>query len=128
MESQESQLHFVLFSLMSPGHMLPMIDIATTLTQQNNIIVTIVTTPHNASRFSLSSHNIRILQLQFPSQDAGFPEGCENFDMLPMGYTFLAAANSLLQEQAEQSFEKLTPKPNCRISKNTIPRDDRGKN
>ncbi|CAL5194125.1 unnamed protein product [Lathyrus oleraceus] len=119
MESQESQLHFVLFPLMSPGHMLPMIDIATTLTQQNNIIVTIVTTPHNASRFSLSSHNIRILQLQFPSQDAGFPEGCENFDMLPsmsMGYTFFAAANTLLQEQAEQAFEKLTPKPNCIIS------------
>jgi hypothetical protein len=33
--------------------MLPMINLATTLTQQQrNIIVTIVTTPHNASRFS----------------------------------------------------------------------------
>ncbi|KAL5060096.1 hypothetical protein RYX36_031700 [Vicia faba] len=119
MESQESQLHFVLFPLMSPGHMLPMIDIATTLAQQNNIIVTIVTTPHNASRFSLTSHNIRLLQLQFPSQDAGFPEGCENFDMLPsmsMGYTFFSVANTLLQEPAEQAFEKLTPKPNCIIS------------
>src|SRR4051812_18443330 len=101
MEPQESQLHFVLFPLMSPGHMLPMIDIATTLTQQNNIIVTIVTTQHNTSRFSLTSHNIRLLQLQFPSQDAGFPQGCENFDMLPsmsMGYSFFAAANNLLQE------------------------------
>ncbi|CAK8543954.1 unnamed protein product [Lathyrus sativus] len=119
MESQESQLHFVLFPLMSPGHMLPMIDIATTLAQQNNIIVTIVTTPHNASRLSLSSHKIRLLQLQFPSQDAGFPEGCENFDMLPsmsMAYTFFAAANTLLQEQAERAFETLTPKPNCIIS------------
>jgi hypothetical protein len=33
--------------------MLPMINLATTLTQQqSNIILTIVTTPHNTSRFS----------------------------------------------------------------------------
>ncbi|WJX84701.1 UDP-glycosyltransferase [Trifolium repens] len=129
MESQAPQLHFVLFPLMSPGHMLPMIDLAKTLTQQN-IIVTIVTTPHNASRFSEtfsqthSGHKIRLLQLQFPSQDAGFPEGCENFDMLPsmsMAFTFFYVANTLLQEQAEKAFEKLTPKPNCIISDVSFP-------
>lgn len=129
MESQAPQLHFVLFPLMSPGHMLPMIDIAKTLTQQN-IIVTIVTTPHNASRFSEtfsqthSGHKIRLLQLQFPSQDAGFPEGCENFDMLPsmsMAFTFFYVANTLLQDQAEKAFEKLTPKPNCIISDVSFP-------
>lgn len=123
MESQAPQLHFVLFLLMSPGHMLPMIDLATTLThQKQNIIVTIVTTPHNASRFSQTfsqNSQIQLLQLQFPSKDAGFPEGCENFDMLPsmsMAHTFFKVANTLLQDQAEEAFEKLTPKPSCIIS------------
>lgn len=123
MESQAPQLHFVLFPLMSPGHMLPMTDLATTLTQQKqNIIVTIVTTPHNASRFSQTfsqNSQIQLLQLQFPSNDAGFPEGCENFDMLPsmsMAHTFFKVANTLLQDQAEKAFEKLTPKPSCIIS------------
>lgn len=125
MASQEPQLHFVLFPLMSPGHLLPMTDLATIL-GQHNIIVTVVTTPHNASRLSEtfsrasdSGLNLRLVQLQFPSQDAGFPEGCENFDMLPsmgMGLNFFLAANNFLHEPAEKVFEELTPKPNCIIS------------
>jgi len=125
MASQESQLHFVLFPLMAPGHMLPMTDLATILAQ-NNMIVTVVTTVHNASRFSEtfarasdSGLDLRLVQLQFPSHDAGFPEGCENFDMLPsmgMGLNFFLAANAILHEPAEKVFEQLTPKPNCIIS------------
>nr|XP_004494096.1 UDP-glycosyltransferase 73C6-like isoform X2 [Cicer arietinum]XP_004494097.1 UDP-glycosyltransferase 73C6-like isoform X1 [Cicer arietinum] len=126
MESEAPKhVHFVLFPLMSPGHMLPMIDIAKTLTQHKNIIVTIVTTPHNASRFShIFSQNLRLLQLQFPSQDHGFPQGCENFDMLPsmsMAYTFFTVSNTLLQQQAQQAFQNLTPKPNCIISDFSFP-------
>ncbi|TKY62078.1 UDP-glycosyltransferase 73C2 [Spatholobus suberectus] len=125
MASQAPQLHFVLFPLMSPGHMLPMIDLATILAQ-HNMIVTVVTTPHNASRFSEtfarasdSGLHLRLVQLQFPSKDAGFPEACENFDMLPsmgLAWSFLSAANTILQEPAEKVFEELTPKPNCIIS------------
>nr|UWV84638.1 UDP-glucosyltransferase family protein [Astragalus mongholicus] len=125
------QLHFVLFPLMSPGHMLPMIDLATTLASQQNIIVTVITTPHNASRFSQtfsrasnSNRQLHLLQLQFPSNDFGFPRGCENFDMLPsmgMGHSFFIAANAILQEPAEKAFEKLTPKPNCIISDVSFP-------
>ncbi|XP_020212859.1 UDP-glycosyltransferase 73C1 [Cajanus cajan] len=125
MASQPPQLHFVLFPLMSPGHMLPMIDLATTLAQHNTI-VTVVTTPHNASRFSHtfarasdSGLHLRLLQLHFPSQDAGFPQGCENFDMLPsmsMAWSFFTAANTILHEPAEKVFGELTPKPNCIIS------------
>ncbi|XP_027352663.1 UDP-glycosyltransferase 73C1-like [Abrus precatorius] len=125
MASIEPQLHFVLFPLMAPGHMLPMIDLATILAH-SNMIVTVVTTPHNASRFSetfarASQHglNLRLALLQFPSKDTGFPEGCENFDMLPsmgMGLNFFAPANTILHEPAEKMFEELTPKPNCIIS------------
>ncbi|KAL2953578.1 hypothetical protein AAZX31_19G172600 [Glycine max] len=114
MASQAPQLHFVLFPLMAPGHLLPMTDLATILAQHSNI-VTVVTTPHNASRLSETF----ALQLQFPSQDAGLPEGCENFDMLPsmgMGLSFFLAANNFLLEPAEKVFEELTPKPNCIIS------------
>ena len=110
--------------------MLPMIDLATILAQ-HNVIVTVVTTPHNASRFSQtfaraseSGLQLRLAQLQFPSKDAGFPEGCENFDMLPsmgMAYSFFSAASMLLQEPAERLFEELTPKPNCIISDVGLP-------
>ncbi|KAK7284962.1 hypothetical protein RJT34_19716 [Clitoria ternatea] len=124
------QLHFVLFPLMSPGHMLPMIDLATILAQ-HHMIVTVVTTPHNASRVSetfarasLSGLHLRLVQLQFPSQDAGYPEGCENFDMLPsmgMAWSFFLVANNILQESAEKTFPELTPKPNCIISDVSFP-------
>ncbi|KRG96070.1 hypothetical protein GLYMA_19G187600v4 [Glycine max] len=102
-----------------------MTDLATILAQHSNI-VTVVTTPHNASRLSEtfarasdSGLHLRLVQLQFPSQDAGLPEGCENFDMLPsmgMGLSFFLAANNFLLEPAEKVFEELTPKPNCIIS------------
>ncbi|KAL2345138.1 hypothetical protein Fmac_006423 [Flemingia macrophylla] len=125
MASQPPQLHFVLFPLVSPGHMLPMIDLATTLAHHNTI-VTVVTTPHNASRFSQtfarasdSGLHLRLVQLPFPSEDAGFPQGCENFDMLPsmgMAWSFFTAANTILHEPAEKVFGDLTPKPNCIIS------------
>lgn len=130
MASPEPQLHFVLFPLMSPGHMLPMIDLATILAQ-HNMIVTVVTTTHNASRFSEtfarasdSGLHLRLVQLYFPSKDAGFPEGCENFDMLPsmgMAWSFFHAANTVLHEPAEKVFEELTPKPNCIISDVSFP-------
>ncbi|KAE9621794.1 hypothetical protein Lal_00032590 [Lupinus albus] len=124
------QLHFVMFPLMSPGHMIPMMDLATILTQ-HNMIVTVFTTQHNASRFSQtfthasqSGLQLRLLQLPFPSKDVGFPEGCENFDMLPsmsMGLSFFEASNTILHVPAEKVFEGLTPKPNCIISDVSFP-------
>lgn len=48
--SQAHQLHFILFPLMAQGHMIPMIDIAR-LSAQRGLIITVVTTPHNAARF-----------------------------------------------------------------------------
>ncbi|MED6141215.1 UDP-glycosyltransferase [Stylosanthes scabra] len=130
-ETNKQKLHFVVFPLMSPGHMLPMIDIATILAHQHNVLVTVVTTPHNASRVSQtfsrasdSGLNLRLEQIYFPSEQAGFPQGCENFDMLPsmaMAFRFFSAASDLLQEPAEKLFEKLTPKPNCIISDVGLP-------
>ncbi|XP_021821642.1 UDP-glycosyltransferase 73C1-like [Prunus avium] len=121
---QDHQLHFVFFPLMASGHMIPLIDIARLFAQQG-IIVTIFTTPQNAARFQAvltrdieSGLQIRIIQVKFPAEEAGLPEGCENFDMLPSPNLVvnLVAATTLLHKPVEKFFEELTPKPNCIIS------------
>ncbi|KAH0971506.1 hypothetical protein GBA52_023662 [Prunus armeniaca] len=121
---QDHQLHFVFFPLMASGHMIPLIDIARLFAQQG-IIATIFTTPHNAARFQAvlardieSGLQIRIIQVKFPAEEVGLPEGCENFDMLPSPNLVvnLSAATTLLHKPVEKLFEELTPKPNCIIS------------
>nr|KYP70997.1 Cytokinin-O-glucosyltransferase 1 [Cajanus cajan] len=114
---------------MAQGHIIPMIDIAKVLAQ-HGVIVTIFTTPKNASRFNSviaravsSGLQIRQVQLYFPSKEVGLPEGCECFDMLPsnnMTYKFYQAVN-MLHEPAGEMFEALTPKPSCIISDFCIP-------
>ncbi|TXG58409.1 hypothetical protein EZV62_016238 [Acer yangbiense] len=111
------------------GHMIPMIDIARLLAQRG-VIITIVTTPHNAARFEKtlaraieSGLQIRLIQLQFPWEEAGLSEGCENFDLMPslnLATNFLAAAGTL-QEPVEKLFEELKPQPNCVISDSCLP-------
>ncbi|QCE04148.1 UDP-glucosyl transferase 73C [Vigna unguiculata] len=126
MSSQNSNLNFVLFPLMSQGHMIPMMDIAKILAEQG-VTVTVVTTLQNASRFKAtfarsidSGSQIKLLEIQFPYQEAGLPEGCENLDMLPSlgtGLDFFNAANSNTQkEQVEKLLEDLTPPPSCIVS------------
>ncbi|KAF3579062.1 hypothetical protein DY000_02029264 [Brassica cretica] len=70
-------LHFVLFPFMAQGHMIPMVDIARLLAQRG-VTITIVTTPHNASRFKnvlnraiQSGLPINVEQVKFPSQEPG---------------------------------------------------------
>ncbi|XP_020239052.1 UDP-glycosyltransferase 73C2 [Cajanus cajan] len=124
--SEAPKLNFVLFPLMSQGHMIPMMDIAKILSQQG-VTVTVITTHHNASRFAStfarstdSGSQIRLAEVQFPYQEAGLPEGCENLDMLPSlgtSLSFFNAANSTtLKEQVEKLFQELNPPPSCIIS------------
>ncbi|XWS59596.1 hypothetical protein CRYUN_Cryun08bG0135700 [Craigia yunnanensis] len=129
MASELDQLHFVLIPLMSPGHLLPMTDMARLLAQ-HGMIVSIVTTPLNTIRFQSSIEravesglHIRLLQLQFPSDKVGLPEGCENMDQLPsrdLIKNFFKAV-SMLQQPFEQLFNELQPRPSCIISGKNLP-------
>ncbi|XP_004494093.1 UDP-glycosyltransferase 73C1 [Cicer arietinum] len=131
MESKYPKLHFVLFPMMAQGHMIPMIDIAKILAQYENVIVTIVTTPHNASRFTSilarynleSGFHIQLIQLEFPSKDFGLPEGCENLDMLPSLGTAsnFFNASKFLEQEVEKLIEELKSPPSCIISDMCLP-------
>ncbi|KAM3340326.1 UDP-glycosyltransferase 73C4 [Capsicum galapagoense] len=123
------QPHFVLFPFMAQGHMIPMIDIAQLLAQRE-VIITILTTQSNANRFNTvvdraieAGLKIQVAHLYFPSLEAGLPERCENFDMLPsmdLAPKFLDATKRL-QAQVEEMLEKLKPSPSCLISDMCFP-------
>uniref|UniRef100_A0A2N9GNJ5 Glycosyltransferase n=1 Tax=Fagus sylvatica TaxID=28930 RepID=A0A2N9GNJ5_FAGSY len=117
------QLHFVMIPLMSPGHLVPMTDMAKLLAQRG-VISTIVTTPLNAirlipiiNRAIESGLPIRLLQLQLPLHEAGLPEGCENMDSVPSRALIrnFFAALSKLQQPLEQLLEEMEPSPSCCI-------------
>ncbi|CAI9097909.1 OLC1v1034428C1 [Oldenlandia corymbosa var. corymbosa] len=130
MSSKANHLHFILFPLMAPGHMIPMIDIAKLLAQQD-VAVTIVTTPSNAQRFGKtinrateSGLRINLLEVHFPSVEAGLPEGCENLDSLPslsMAINFFMALNLFRQEVERTLLTEVNPKPSCIISDMGLP-------
>ncbi|GKD53396.1 hypothetical protein Tco_1286783, partial [Tanacetum coccineum] len=111
----------------APGHTIPMIDMAKLLAQQQNVMVTIVTTPLNAIRYGPSLNKTRLqvsfLELPFPGTEVGLPEGCESLDTLPSPNLALkfGAAVDMLQGILEQSFDKLEPQPSCIVSDKYLP-------
>ncbi|XP_009616185.2 UDP-glycosyltransferase 73C4-like [Nicotiana tomentosiformis] len=125
----QEQPHFVLFPYMAQGHMIPMIDIARLLAQRG-VIITILLTPSNANRFNTviaraieTGLKIQVIDLYFPSSEAGLPEGCENCDMLAsidmMKNFFLAA--QMLESQVVDLLQELNPLPSCLISDMCFP-------
>ncbi|MED6144964.1 UDP-glycosyltransferase [Stylosanthes scabra] len=121
-----------MFPLMAQGHMIPMMDLAKLLLQQNNnLIVTVITTPQNAARFTStfsryidSGYQIRLIQLQFPCKESsGLQQGCENLDMLDSLGSALTLFNtaSLLREPVEKVFEELSPPASCIVADMSLP-------
>nr|AUR26623.1 UDP-glucosyltransferase 73AH1 [Centella asiatica] len=124
MDSQFQQLHFVMIPLMCPGHLIPLVDMAKLLAQRA-VTVTIVTTPRNAIRFGAATSRaiqsglpIRLLELRFPTLEAGLPEGCENVDQLS-SFDFsknFIDASKMQQGPLEKIFGDIKPSPSCIIS------------
>ncbi|KAL0409993.1 UNVERIFIED_CONTAM: UDP-glycosyltransferase 73C3 [Sesamum latifolium] len=122
-------LNFILIPLMAPGHTIPMIDMAKLLAK-HGVSVTVIVTPLNAARFSSvidravrSGLSIRLLQIRFPSLEAGLPPGCESVDSLPsysLIRNFFVAIN-LLQKPVEEMLKELDPTPSCIICDKHIP-------
>ncbi|KAK9068451.1 hypothetical protein SSX86_012565 [Deinandra increscens subsp. villosa] len=124
-----TNLHFVLFPLMAQGHMIPMFDMARILAQRG-CIVTIITSPVNANRFRSvidraieAKLKIQILELKLQLAEAGLPEGCENFDLLPSPALAgnMVLAMNMLEEPAENMLRGLCPPPSCIISDGGFP-------
>ncbi|KAL2481335.1 UDP-glycosyltransferase 73C4 [Abeliophyllum distichum] len=129
MGSEFDQLHFLLVPLMSQSHIIPLTDFAKLLVQ-HGLIVSIITTPLNAIRHKAAVDHlveaglkIQMIPLQFPSQDVGLPQGCENMDALPsmeLAKDFFVASE-MLRVPLEKLIGELEPKPNCIISTNALP-------
>ncbi|KAK4437907.1 Scopoletin glucosyltransferase [Sesamum alatum] len=94
---------------MAPGHTIPMIDIARQFAR-NGAKATIISTPLNASHFSQTIERdrengleISVSLIEFPCQEAGLPEGCENLSSTTtpeMSLNFCRALD-LIQEPVE---------------------------
>ncbi|RVX12051.1 UDP-glycosyltransferase 73D1 [Vitis vinifera] len=110
-----------------------MIDIAKLLAQ-HGVIVTVITTPVNAAGLTTiidravdSGLRIQLLQVPFPSVEAGLPEGCESMDRLPSRDLFrnLLIGIGMLKQPVENLFDELQPRVSCIIAdKNLVWTDD----
>ncbi|KAJ1419461.1 UDP-glycosyltransferase family, conserved site [Sesbania bispinosa] len=128
MAFQFKQPHFVLVPLFAQGHMIPMVDMARIISQQG-VMVTLVTTPQNASRFenticraAQSGLPIHLLQIPFPCQKVGLPLGCESLDTLPSRNLLRNFYNALdmLQHPLELYLQLHATPPSCIISDKCI--------
>ncbi|KAL4605484.1 hypothetical protein ACB092_09G032500 [Castanea dentata] len=115
-------LHVFFFPFMSPGDLIPMIDIAR-LFASHGAKATILATPQNITRFQTilnrdqhttttnNNNIIDLLVLDFPYSEAKLPENCENLDTLPsrnLSYNFTKAI-MMLQPQAQQLVQQHQP-------------------
>ena len=124
MASTSNQLHFVLVPLLAQGHMIPMIDMARLLAERD-VVVSLITTPFNASRFENTIHRaadaglpIRLVPIPFPCREVGLPPECENLDIVPsrdLIRKFYSAMDKL-QQPLEHYLQQQKPPPSCIIS------------
>ncbi|PWA57943.1 glycosyltransferase UGT90A7 [Artemisia annua] len=105
--------HFVLFPFMSKGHTIPLLHLASLLTNRN-IMVTIFTTKANRPFISqflekFQNGSISIIELLFPSNVEGIPQGIESTDKLPSMSLFrpFTIATKLIQPHFEQALGNL---------------------
>ncbi|KAF3438994.1 hypothetical protein FNV43_RR17269 [Rhamnella rubrinervis] len=122
MSSETDQLRIFFLPLPTPGHMIPMVEEARVFAK-HGVDVTIILTQGNANLVqknidhdSNTGHKIKTHVLQFPSAQAGLPDGVENFNSvtnIEMSHTLYRGIH-LLQNQIEQLFHDMLP--DCIVS------------
>lgn len=125
----EKQLHLLLIPLMAQSHIIPITDFGKLLAQRG-VIVSIITTPLNHERYKASIEHaveagmkIQMIPLQFPCEEAGLPQGCENMDSLSsldQAREFFSACE-MLKTPLENQIQEMDPKPSCIVSTNATP-------
>ncbi|KAH7682743.1 UDP-glucuronosyl/UDP-glucosyltransferase protein [Dioscorea alata] len=108
------ELHIFFLPMLTPGHLLPMVDMAR-LFADRGVRATIVTTPSNATNVR-SGPNLNILTIPFSSAFTGLPDGVENLTSLPTPEIPPAFVKAL--DLLESPFRKLLSDhhPDCIIS------------
>ncbi|KAL4577189.1 hypothetical protein LXL04_013293 [Taraxacum kok-saghyz] len=115
------QPHFVLFPFMSKGHTIPLLHLAQLLLSRG-VTITLFTTKANrpfiAHFLHRHSDSVSIVDLPFPTDVEGIPQGIESTDKLPSMSVFsqFATATKLMQPHFEQALEKLIPHVTCIVS------------
>ncbi|KAK8467429.1 hypothetical protein PHAVU_007G048100 [Phaseolus vulgaris] len=110
-EGSSSTLHAVIFSFMSIGHTLPLLNFARLLLRRN-VAVTVFTTHANCL---FISHNLytaaAVIDLPFPSSVPEIPVGVESTDKLPSTSLFhaFATSTSLIKPHFELALQLLPP-------------------
>ncbi|KAM1482670.1 hypothetical protein TB2_034250 [Malus domestica] len=128
MDSQaEPKLEIFFFPYILGGHLIPMIDLAR-LFASHGVKATIVTTPHNVLLFQNPilrdqqlGYDIGFLTLNFPAEEFGLPNGCENELTTTNGdmFTKLFMAAMKLQDPLRKLLSQT--RPDCLISDRLYP-------
>ncbi|KAA8518670.1 hypothetical protein F0562_016144 [Nyssa sinensis] len=92
---------------------------------KKGVIISLITTPHNASRFKTIIHRarrsglqIQLIEIPFPGQEFGLPPGCENLDSVPSRDLIRKFYNAVskLQKPLEKYLQEQKLPPSCIIS------------
>ncbi|KAL3637013.1 hypothetical protein CASFOL_019312 [Castilleja foliolosa] len=125
----QSPLHIYFFPLLSPGHMIPVVDMARQFARHDtNVKSTIVLTHLDAPRFhstierdNQQGSNITIRQVTFPTAQAGLPDDCGSLAHITSTemYARFNDAMNLLSIPVEQLL--IEDRPDCFVSDFFIP-------
>ncbi|MQM06383.1 hypothetical protein Taro_039202 [Colocasia esculenta] len=123
-----SSLHIFFLPLITPSHILPMVDMAK-LFAERGVKASLVSTPGNAARIrdsleranATGGHGVQLLLVEFPSLLAGLPDGCDSLSARPTPEVpddFFRALTML-----RAPFERLVEEhdPDCIISDSSYP-------
>ncbi|KAI3452409.1 hypothetical protein Pfo_009074 [Paulownia fortunei] len=120
LSSSCSKSHIVLFPFMSKGHTIPLLHLARLLLDRG-VVITIFTTPANHSFISeslLGSADVSIVDLLFPENIPGIPQGIESTDKLPSMSLFISFVNGikLMQPLFEEALQNIHSQVSCIVS------------